>query len=645
MKKTISSIILVLMLLFLNHCGTTGSVSPSKVKYPNAVSSEAKTDFNRAEKLFETANYEEADKLYKAYLKQYPYNELSDKSDFRLGQILMLRQNYAQAVQSFKALIKKSPSLEIKSKSNLKLALCYYRLQKMGETLSSFAMVEPKYADPREKVKMSSVALKILGKEDVNKRAFYLALLVDEYEGFSDDAEIQKQFGKEAPSKAEVEKQFQEWVKLATPIEAIDRRLLDYRGKSSGASLDFKIGKSYYESKNNAKAKEYLKRYVSKYPKHNFVEEANKILAGLGAAAVPVIDNKNGIKIGVILPLSGKLEQYGNYALKGMECAASLKPECKGGVSNVKLLVKDSMGDAQKSATLVEELVKEKVSLILGPLPSAEVETAAAKAKELGVVLVALSQKKDIPALGENIFRFSLTPAAQTRAILKHLSSQKDQNHLAIFYPNNNYGQEFLSEFESQVSGYGVKIVSKQSFAPTKADLTGELRQLKLNSTNVKENGKLFDSIFIPDSYQNIGKIAAGFEKAELSGLSVIGSNAWNDASIISKFNNSLNSGLFVDLYFKDSTKEITQNFNREFQNAYSYAPSSLEAMGYDIVRFVSQALGNKKVSAKDQVKSALVQIQNYNGVTGLKGFDDSREALISPVFIGVDANGFKEIQ
>ena len=108
--------------------------------------------------------------------------------------------------------------------------------------------------------------------------------------------------------------------------------------------------------------------------------------------------------------------------------------------------------------------------------------------------------------------------------------------------------------------------------------------------------------------------------------------------------NGALSSGVFVDLYYKDSTKDLVQNFNREFQSAYNYAPSSLEAMGYDVVRFVSQALANKKASNKEAVKSALVQ-QSYDGVTGLKGFNTTREALINPVFISVDANGFKELQ
>ncbi len=318
MRKFYSSFVLVLMLLFLNQCGTTGSVSSSKVKYPHRVSVEAKNDFNKAESLFEAAKYAEADKLYKAYVKQYPYNELSDKSEFRLGQILMLKQNYTQAAQTFKVLIKKSPSLEMKSKANVKLALCYYRLQKNGDTLAAFAMVEPKYADSREKVKMSSVSLKILNKEDLNRRAFYLALLVDEYEGLA-DADIKKQFGKDSASSSEVSKQYQEWVKLSTPVEAIDRRLLDYRGKTTAASLDFKIGKAYYESKNNSKAKDLLKRYVSKYSKHSHVDEANKILASLDGVSAPVTDNKNQIKIGVILPLSGKLEQYGNYTLNNMK--------------------------------------------------------------------------------------------------------------------------------------------------------------------------------------------------------------------------------------------------------------------------------------------------------------------------------------
>lgn len=648
MKKLTSLLLLSLICLLLSSCGTSTSTGGKKVKYPNEVTSSWKNDFNQAEKEFDAKNYKEAEKLYKSYIQKYLYNELTDKSSFRLGQIAMIRQDYPQAIQVYRALVKKTPSASIKSKSNAKLGICYYRQKNYGEALSSFGAVDESQIDDHERVKVASFAIKASNelKEDQSRKAYYYALLLDVYEPLT-DGEIDSKFGKEIVSKSEVKPKLKEWVNLSTPYEIIDRRLLDYKAKASEPYVDFKIGKSAYESKNNQKAGEYLRRYVSKNPNGEYLAQANKMLASVGSAgssAVSIPKKEGGKAIGVILPLSGKYEQYGNNALKGMECAASDKPECHG-LSNINLIVKDSGGDPAKSASLVDELVsKDKVLAILGPLPSVEVDDAAKQAQKKGVVLLALAQKKVVAELGDNIFRFSLTPSVQVETLLKYATSRKKAKNFAVLYPKSNYGQEFLAEFVKQVPNFKGKIVAKQEFASGKEDLGEEIRKLKLGTSEAKSGGKIFDAIFIPDSYLTIGKIAPALSKSGLGDTLILGTNAWNDASLPERIGNNLSNAVFVDIYFRDSAQPFVKNFVKEFQEAFSYTPSTLEAMGYDSVRVVGEAL-KSKVSQKDEMKPALLKIRGFQGVTGLKGFQSDREAQIQPYLLSVDGNGIKEIK
>jgi ABC-type branched-subunit amino acid transport system substrate-binding protein len=641
MRKIIAIAFFILFSAGFAGCGAF--VTTTKVKYPNEVQAPWRDEFNQAERDFEAKNYGQAEKAYRDYSKKYPYNELTDKSEFRLGQIAMLRQNYPQAIQIYEALIKKTPDPAMKAKSRVKEGISEYRQRNYGGALSAFGAVEEKYLDDREIAKMANFAIRSSSelKEDLNRRAYYYALLYDVYEPVP-DGEIVPRYGEESIPKSEVKPKLKEWVELSTPVETIDRRLQTYRGKYSGPYLDYKLGKSYYESKDNRKAQDLLKRYVSRNPNHDYADQARRILTSIGV--LPPTTKGKGIAVGVILPLSGKYEQYGNNTLKGMECAASVKPECHG-VSNIRLVVKDSGGDPQRAQQLVEELVtKDKVIAILGPLSSAEVDGAAKEAQARGVTMLALAQKKGVPTLGDNIFRFSLTPSAQVEALLRYITNSKKLKLFAALFPNNNYGQEFVAEFEKALPLFGGKLAAKKGFAPSKADLSDELRELKLSVSQVGPEGKAFDALFVPDSYLTMGRVAPAMAKASLTDVTALGTNAWNDASLPQRIGSYLASAIFVDVYYRDSGQPTVQNFVREFQAAYAYPPSTLEAMGYDAVRILSEAVGGKSVK-KEDIKPALLQMKGYQGVTGLKGFRSDREAEVQPFILGVDASGIKELK
>ncbi len=643
--KMFGFLFLACFLSFLNACDyVAGPATGVKVKYPNEVQAPWKEEFRQAEKVFDAKNYKEAEKSYAEFVKKYPYNALTDKSEFRLGQIAMLNQDYGKAIGIFQSLIKKTPDPEMKAKSQVKLGICFYRQKSYGETLATFGNIDAKYLDDHEKVKAASLALSASSnlKEELNKKAYYYAMLYDAYAPLS-ESEISTRYGSEVPSKSEVFGKFKEWVALVTPPETLDKRLVNYRGKSSGPLIEYKLGKSYYEAKDKSRAQNYLKNFVSRYPNHEYASEASKMLAALGAS---IPQNKGMVAVGVILPLSGKYEQYGNSTLRGMECAVSAKPECKG-INNIRLVVKDSAGDPAKAVALMEELInKDKVLAILGPLPSGEAEAVAKESQNKNITVLTLAQKKGLPALSPFLFRFSLTPAVQVDALLRYATNDKKLKRFAVLYPNSNYGQEFATEFEKTVSEFNGKLVSKVSFSPSKADPSLEIRQLKLNVSEMKEGAKPFDALFIPDSYLTIAKLAPALASAGLNEVLLLGTNAWNDPSLPSRIGTSISQAVFVDVFYRDSQQAVVQAFVRDFQAAYAYPPSTLEAMGYDAARILGQALAMNKVTKREEVKAALAEMKtSYKGVTGFHGFRGDREAAVDPYMIGVDATGFKELK
>ena len=83
------------------------------------------------------------------------------------------------------------------------------------------------------------------------------------------------------------------------------------------------------------------------------------------------------IKIGVLLPLSGKASQYGITQEVGMRMAEAELEKLKIKGEAVKLIVYDTRGDNAEAINLTRKLIhSDKVLLVLGPFFSAECEVA-----------------------------------------------------------------------------------------------------------------------------------------------------------------------------------------------------------------------------------------------------------------------------
>ncbi len=620
----------------------------TKVQYPNSVSSEMRAEFDQAEEKFTAKNYDSAEKLFQQYATKFPYNELTDASEYRLGQILMLRKNYSGAVQKFDPLIKKTPDPAVASRARVKAGISEYRLGDFSAALDYFDKTDPQYIGINDQVKMAGLALLAIEKLKAHpeRKGFYQAVELDTYQALS-DAEFEQKYGSEVSPRQDLVDGLSEWVELPAEVSKLDPRLPNYKAQQSAPYVDYKLGMAYFNVQDKKLARKYLNQLVEKNPNHPLAIKAKPTLAGLGAEPVaPKTQKGKGAhyKIGALLPLSGKYEIYGANTLKGMECATSAKAPCSW-LSNIELVVRDDQGDPAIAEKMVEELVnQEKVIAIVGPLSSGSALAAAKKAQALGVAMISLAQKEGIVATGSNIFRFSFTPQEQLRGLLQYTTNKANKKSVAVFYPNSNYGKLFLSKLQEMAPQYGASVAASQSYNPA-AQLNSQLRQLKFQvSKKTIDNPIGFDALFIPDSYASVLKILPHLEDAGMDKVLLMGTNAWNDRSLAEKSFGKLDNSVFLDIFFNGSGNPQLKQFVDQFSSAYGHPPSTLEAMGFDAVRFLGQALQSKKPSSPSGVPLALQALKGYHGVTGLRSFLSDRETETDPYLLTIEKGEIKEI-
>ena len=647
--KRMRKVLLLLLLLATSAC-IKGGAGPSKVQYPNAVNAEMRADFGRAEDEFKAQRYPQAESGYRGYIEKYPYNELTDTGYYRIGQIQMLRKEYDGASLTFDKLIGKTPDPDVASRARVKAGISQFRLNQFDRSLQYFDKTGPEALGENDRIKLGGLGLAALEKTggSAERQGFYYAVLLDTYQGMS-DATVQQKYAGEAPMRPAVTQALEAWAKRPASIAQIDPRLKDYKAKASEPYVAYKLGMAYNQAGDTKMAKRYLGRLHDKYPNHPLAKDAQPTLAKLGYKPGKESKGSKGsgktYKVGVILPLTGKYEVYGASTLKGMECAASLKAPCSG-VTNLEIVTRDDQGDPNLAVQAVESLVRdEKVSAIIGPLSSASAQAAARKAQELGVVMISLAQKEGIPAIGDKIFRYSLTPGEQVRALLNEAAKKKSKKSIAVLYPTSNYGKVMMSTMKEMAPSYGATVTASQGYTSA-ANGADELRQLKFSVSQASAANPLgFDALFIPDSYASVLKIAPSIRSAGLENILLLGTNAWNDPTLATKSGGMLDQSIFLDIYFKESDSPAVREFVQEFQSAFGGTPSTLEAMGYDAIRFLGHALHGRKGSSGEEVRQAVNGMRGFRGVTGLRSFLPDREAQVEPYLLTVEGGQIKELK
>lgn len=651
MRKSVSPYLRLslLALLLALTAGCAALKGGAKVKYPNSVTSEMRSEYALAENDFKAQRYAQAESGFQNFIQRHPYNELTDSSQFRIGQIQMLRKDYSGATSTFDRLIGKTPDPDVASRARVKAGISQFRLGSYGRSLEYFDKTNPAALGENDRIKMGGLALYAIDKTGASaeRKGFYDAILLDSYENLGDSA-VQSKYGSEAPLRADVVAGLSSWAKRSASPNQLDPRLPTYKAKVSEPYIDYKLGMSYYGAGDQNLARKYLGRLSSRFPNDPLAKEAQPVIAKLGGvkpAKEPKGPSGKVYKIGAILPLSGKYDVYGANTLKGMECAAGVKAPCSG-VNNIQIVTRDDQGDATLAVKAVEELVQqEKVMAIVGPLSSASAQAAAKRAEELGVVMISLAQKEGIPEIGSRIYRFSLTPGEQVRAILGESAKKRNKKQIAVFYPNSNYGKVLMSTMKDMAPKYGASVTASQGYGST-ANVAADLRQLKFSVSQASPAAPLgFDSLFIPDSYSSVLKIAPALRNAGIDNVLLLGTNAWDDPSLASKSGGLLDNSVFLDIYFKDSDSGAVKAFVQEFQSAYGTSPSTLEAMGYDIIRFLGQALQNRKASSPNDVQVSVGAMRGYHGVTGLRSFLPEREAEVEPYLLTVENGSIKEVK
>ncbi len=350
-----------------------------------------------------------------------------------------------------------------------------------------------------------------------------------------------------------------------------------------------------------------------------------------------IIKKERRIVIGCMLPLSGKYQKIGKRALNGLEFAIYDFNNRYSGLFSAKLLVQDTAGTAVQALAGLKELAQAKASAVIGPMIAVDPEVQKA-AISYNAPIIMLSNKDKIDQTQGFIFRNFLTPKNQVEAIVSYAVLQLGIKRFAVLYPNENYGRDFMIFFNNELLKYNGYVSASASYDINAVDFSDYVKRIILQSAD-------FDAVFIPDAPAKAGLIIPQLAYNDVRNVYIFGTNLWHSPKLINILQENTKGVIVPDGFFAYAEKYNVMEFSESFETVYGKKPEFIEAVAYDTANFLLETTAKVKEGLFLSISEGLKNIKGYEGVAGLRYFDDSGEAVKNIYLLRLDELGFKEIK
>lgn len=347
-------------------------------------------------------------------------------------------------------------------------------------------------------------------------------------------------------------------------------------------------------------------------------------------------------KIAVLLPLSDKYASVGKQIREAIEFGY--------GAGGRQLEFVDTGGTAATAVTALETAVLTKHAVaVVGPLLTDETDLVIARAEELHVPLVSLSQAYE-ETTGHNwALQAMYTRGDQVDALLDYVMTQRQMKSFAVFSPDSAVGAKSVELFKAGVAARGGRIATEATYSAEEQNLLPFARNLGVREGDIaalrakaKAQGgnpdtvvlppRLdFDGIFLPENARRtpLACAALAFEEFPMGDfqptrdspkIPLLGLSSWNDTGLVPAGNEYTRNSIFPDV-FSATVVGDADPFVTAYKAATERTPSALEAATVDAGKLVAAA-AKSSASTRAGFRDALLAAKVSDSVTGATGFD-----------------------
>lgn len=332
--------------------------------------------------------------------------------------------------------------------------------------------------------------------------------------------------------------------------------------------------------------------------------------------------DRTTIKIGYFGDLTGPTYNFGQSAMNGVLMAAAQLNQ-NGGINGrqIDVVIEDDRGSPEEAARKTAKLIdQDKVIAVIAGGTSGNSSAAAPKAQSSRIPLISPSSTDPaVTQAGDYIFRTCFVDSFQGEVMAAFAANTLKAKKAAILFDfNSPYGRGLTEFFELSFRKLGGDIV-KQSYTQGDSDFKGQLSAIKAAEPDV---------IYIPGYYGEVARIA---KQARALGLEqpLLGGDGWDAPELWQLGGDSLNNSYITTHYSVEDPSPGIQSFVQDYKLRYqNLVPDAHAALAYDAARILFDAIKRAGATDSAQLREALAQTKEFDGVTGFISIDAQRNAV-----------------
>ena len=317
------------------------------------------------------------------------------------------------------------------------------------------------------------------------------------------------------------------------------------------------------------------------------------------------------LKIGVLLPLTGKYSYIGQSLLDTMQLVIYENKDI-----NSELFIKDTKANPSLAKKATKELVNEGVDVILGPFFSRSLKESFKIAKYKNIPIISFSN--DFHVKDRGVYVMGFEPEKQINKITEY-TIKKKYTRFAALLPNTKYGKRVLNTYRKTLKKNKLEISKVELYDFNTTNIEKNIQNLvgldknpqieideETGENPIEKFDPGFDVLLLIETGNLLSETVAllTYYGVDFAKVKLIGTGEWYVDNI------GAEPGL-LGAWFVAPNPKLWKNFNKKFFKIYNYEPIRLSSLAHDSLKSIIEI-----ISKNDNLYEL-----NYNDFESTYGF------------------------
>ncbi len=333
------------------------------------------------------------------------------------------------------------------------------------------------------------------------------------------------------------------------------------------------------------------------------------------------------IKLGVVVPLTGEYQSYGEANKRGIELALE-EIHSNGNLLTFDPAFADTGSDPERARELIEERFDDGAFVVLGGTVSDEAMKMVPVADKWDRVLLSPSATSpDLSRISPNFYRIAPSDLTEGTCMADFAYRSLEARRVVILAEGNTYGSGIQRAFRTAFEKHGGEIVEQIDLPPDTLDLGGLIGRVITLAP---------DAVYLAAYGDTTGSMILELRKQSFEGR-ILTTHAFASPSAIARVGEAAKGVLLTQTVFEpDSDHAHVKQFVTAYRERFGETPDLFAAEGYDAMKVMALALKTRNKLPGEVPRGLRDEVKEFPGVTGTIQFDEGGDVRKFPRVYGI---------